>query len=192
MRALRSDNLPQPRQSTPSITTAHTLLAQQIADTGYVLTSLRDDRDFALSVAVSQTLAQRLFLLLDSSAIATPHPRQVANLRTFVTVCTVTYHTLKPVYGYGLLSPNSYDERILDSTEVPRCIYDYNFFSPALVAQIGRAKLSSAPAWRIVPMQDGGILLEMAAFPLTNIAEARPYYAQTAQLLGAKHILQGL
>lgn len=186
-------DVPQLYQLPDSLATAQTVLAHQHATTPeYFLVQLRNDDDFDLSVAVSHTHPQRLFLLLENSELTTPHPRRVANLRTFVTACTITYHSMQPLYGYGLLTPNSYDDHILDSTEIPRCIYDYNFFSPALVAQIDRAKLCSASAWRTVLLQDGGILLEMAESPLTDIPHAHPRYEQTAHLLGAKYIRQGL
>lgn len=112
-------------------------------------------------------------------------------LKLLVKTCELAYTTLRPDYGYGLISLENQLVSVPGADELS-ALYNYNFLSPRLVEKLGgRDKVQSVPAWRTVEFDDGGLLLEMSPHP---ILERKPYtasYLQAAQMLGMSKYYQG-
>jgi hypothetical protein len=71
------------------------------------------------------------------------------------------YTIWHPIYGYQLdhmgVMPYTPKEDIR-AFNITR-LYDLNLFGPELVQQLGRERIESAPAQKILPLDDGGIIL---------------------------------
>jgi hypothetical protein len=71
------------------------------------------------------------------------------------------YEVWQPAYGYcypvyiAWPEPTQQD---IDLHRVP-CLYEINFLGPAIVAQLGRERVFSTPAWKVQPLSDGGALI---------------------------------
>ena len=50
----------------------------------------------------------------------------------------------------------------------PPMLYGANFFGPEMVARLGREFLLQAPCWRVVELDDGGVLLVASKSFLAN------------------------
>lgn len=95
-----------------------------------------------------------LFRLFDESN------NQSAMYEHFLDALRLIYEIYHPVYGY------QFDPRIDDFTTLEEALalqihnlYSINFFGPEVVDKFGRKQLEAAPAERILPLVDGGILL---------------------------------
>jgi hypothetical protein len=50
-------------------------------------------------------------------------------------------------------------ERAAIHAGVPRSLYECNVFGPELVERLERERVLSAPAWRVTPLGDGGVMV---------------------------------
>jgi hypothetical protein len=153
---------------------------------------LRNSKDFGLSFGVNFAHYRQLHVMVNNGYISDLTAFNYENVRSVVRICELAYAMLDPEYGYGLITPNVHP--IPDPKESHRsvqAIYDYNFFGPRLVEQLGRERVLSVPTWRTVQYDDGGVLLEMSPSP---IADWKPYtsnYRKAAEILGVDKYYQG-
>lgn len=146
-----------------------------------------DDEAFRLAFGFDPNEPRRLFLSVRTSSIN--RPTDAARVRELARIAELIYETLSPHYGFGFFS---YEMHELPEPGSPvAALWDYNFFSPALVEQFGRDRLLALPAWRHAELPDGGLFLEMTPNP---IAEWQPYvanYREAAAALGVNKFYQG-
>lgn len=79
----------------------------------------------------------------------------------FLEALQLIYQVYHPIYAYQF---DPRDGRAVTTREETltsqiHTLYDINFFGPDLVEKIRRERLESAPAERVVPLDDGGIML---------------------------------
>ncbi len=147
---------------------------------------------FYLTVAIDRTSFRQLVIVVNNGYISDLTPLDYKNVRSLVQVCELVYTVLHPMYGCGLTTPNVHPIPDPDWGDVNiRAVYDYNFLGPQLVQALSREKVLSAPTWRTMQFDDGGVLLEMSPNP---IADWEPYtsnYQKTAEILGIGKYYQG-
>jgi len=76
------------------------------------------------------------------------------------------YSTLLPAFAwidFGHLAGHTWFDD-LEKLRIPH-IYWANYFGPAYLAGIGRVRVMRAPAWRLEPLDDGGLLYVLASSP---------------------------
>ena len=96
---------------------------------------------------------------------------------------------LGPAYGYGLFN---YDTHELPPVNAgPQAAWDINVFGASLAQQFGRDALLAIPAARSVELPGGGILLALAANPITGWQTARSGAQALAAVLGVEAITLG-
>jgi hypothetical protein len=146
-----------------------------------------NDNGLRLSFGFDPKKLKRLNLTVSKSSIN--KPADEPNVRELVRVASLIYTALHPAYGYGFFN---YD---LHNPAAPgddlKAVWDYNFFSPALVESLGRDKLTALPTWKTTELDDGGLLLEMSPSP---VADWQPYtrnYREAAAALGLNTFYQG-
>jgi hypothetical protein len=115
-------------------------------------------------------------------------------MQKIVQLFVLIYNSLHPVYGYGLLTPNSYERRgEKELAIVVAGVYDYNFFGPDIVEQMGKDVIVTVPSWETVFFADGGMLLQMSpnpADPRINM-DFEANYQEAAKIIGVEKFLQG-
>jgi hypothetical protein len=152
-----------------------------------VWVNLEDDSRFALTVSLITNNWRRLYLSVDRTATAKPQ-----HTGKLVRAGEAIYNTLKPDYGYGLVSLDTqYLDPPGDGDYTISTVYDYNFYSPRLVARLGEANVKAVTASRSVVFADAGILVELSPNPL---GDRKPYtanYQAAAGILGAAKYQQG-
>lgn len=84
----------------------------------------------------------------------------------FVEAAAATYEIWHPVYGVSFggawVAPLvTYAEALALHA---RSFSNINIFGPEFVAKIGRERLLSAPAWRVRPFDDGGVMVVATPF----------------------------
>jgi hypothetical protein len=151
-----------------------------------------NSKGLGLSFGVNFAHYRQLNVMVDSGDISGLTPSNYENVRSLVQVCELVFTALRPEYGYGLITPNIHPIADPEESKVSiQAIYDYNFFGPRLVEQLGRERVLSVPTWRTVQYDDGGVLLEMSPSP---IADWKPYtsnYRRAAEILGVDKYYQG-
>jgi len=148
---------------------------------------LEDASHFAVTLSIVSSNWRRLYLSFDRAASAKPQ-----HMGKLVQAGEVVFQALKPDYGYGLVS---LDTQMLDAPGEGdygiSTVYDYNFYSPRLVAKLGEATLKVVSSTRTEVFSDGGMLLQLTPNPL---GDRKPYTAQyqtAAEKLGAAKFQQG-
>jgi hypothetical protein len=132
---------------------------------------------------------RRWYAMVYGGVISTPTSH--VHIRSLVKASELVYTTMKPDYGYGLIALETQLVSGPGEDELA-ALYDYNFLSPRLVEKLGgKAKAISAPAARTVEFDDGGLLLEMSAHPITERKAATANYIEAAQRLGIGKYIQG-
>ncbi|MBL8147996.1 MAG: hypothetical protein JNL34_16580 [Anaerolineae bacterium] len=102
---------------------------------------------------------------------------------------TILAGALQPAYGYGLFN---YDTHELPPVNAgPQAAWDINVFGAALVEQFGRDALRTIPAARAFELPGGGILLALAANPVTGWHTARAGAQALAEVLGVGAVTLG-
>ncbi len=125
--------------------------------------------------------ARRLFLMAQRADL-----RSDDALREFVRFGELIFNTLHPLYGFGLFSYDSHETPEIGAD--PAALWDYNFFGAGLIYDVGRERIDAAPAYRKAEL-DGGVLIEVAANPIT-----RPqikHYREASAALGFAKYYQG-
>lgn len=81
-------------------------------------------------------------------------------------IIALTYRVWHPVYGYQGSYTGNAPSVTREEALAGRApwLYDINVFGPEYVAALGRERLLSAPAWKVIPMSDGGIILAPTAY----------------------------
>lgn len=152
-----------------------------------VYTTLVTPAGYELSFSVVLADWRRMYVSANRGQMEKP-----ANAATMVEANKVLYNTLKPDYGFGLVS---IDIQPLDPPGEgdfkPARLHDYNFLSPRLVNTIGAGNLKSVPTYRTTPFEDGGMLLELSANPLAKNKNEAATYQATAMILGIPKWQQG-
>ncbi len=98
-------------------------------------------------------------------------------------------NALQPAYGFGLFN---YDTHELPPVGAgPQAAWDINVFGAALVEQYGRESLHALPAWKTVDVDGGGVVVPMAANPVSGWKAADGAYRGLADLLGVSAVRQG-
>ena len=146
-----------------------------------------DTEGVKMSFGFNPKESRRLFLQTSSSVLNKRDKSE--NVRAFVSVIQKIYDGLHPDYGCGLFNYENHDS-VAPGTP-PFAVWDYNLFSPALVAQFGRDRLLALPAWRTVEFKDGGLLLEMSPQPVVNALAHRDQYKTAAAALGFERVIMG-
>jgi hypothetical protein len=81
-------------------------------------------------------------------------------------VVSLFYQTWSPFYGFQ--SSYCYDDPkpLWEDAQKKKAdwLYDITLFGPDYVSHIGQKRLMSAPAWRIIPMKNKGIILATAPY----------------------------
>lgn len=86
------------------------------------------------------------------------------NLDDFLEFVTSAYLDTDSLLCFGfrekaVVSPEYYPSRAAIESGVPERLFWLNIFPPRVVDEIGRARISSAPAWRTRELDDGAVLL---------------------------------
>lgn len=144
-----------------------------------VWTALEHTNGYGLSVSVVTSNWRRLYVSADRGATEKPGGAQL-----LVQAGETLYNALHPDYGYGLVSLD------VEPLEPPGTgdygiskVYDYNFFSPRLVAKLGAERLDMLETARTVPLADGGQLLEISPEPLKDKKTYKARYEAAAKAL---------
>ncbi len=146
--------------------------------------------DFYVTVSIDRTSFRQLVVVVNNGYISDLTPLDYKNVRSLVQVCELVYTVLHPMYGCGLTSPEVHPIPNPDDGDVSiRRVYDYNFLGPKLVQALSREKVLSAPTWRTVQFDDGGVLLEMSPGPIADRVSSN--YEGTAEILGVGKHYQG-
>lgn len=152
-----------------------------------VWVNFENDEHYALTLSVITNNWRRLYLSADRSASGQP-----GKIRGLVEAGKIIFNTLKPDYGYGLVS---LDTQLLDPPGEGdysiSTIYDYNFFSPRLVQKLGADKLDSIMTLSAHSLEGGAMLLEFSPSPLGDRKPYTPAYEAAAEILGVSKIQQG-
>lgn len=79
----------------------------------------------------------------------------------FLEALRLVYEVYRPVYAYQFDPRDGRDVTTLEEAQSAQIhtLYDVNFFAPELVEKLGRERIESAPAERVVALDDGGVLL---------------------------------
>jgi hypothetical protein len=90
----------------------------------------------------------------------------------------------RPFYGYtadfsGVLPSTEREDALAFR---PLWLYDINIFGGAMVAHWGQQRVLNTPAWKILPLDDGGVLL--APIPYHSASNPDDQLARCAQHLG--------
>lgn len=132
---------------------------------------------------------RRWYAMVYGGVISAPNSHH--HIRSLVKACELIYATLKPDYGYGLISLENQLVSAPGENELST-LYDYNFLSPRLVEKSGgKEKVLSVPASRVVEYDDGGVLLEMSPHPIVERKGSTANYVQAAQRLDIGRYVQG-
>jgi hypothetical protein len=111
-------------------------------------------------------------------------PQGIIMYEHFLQAIRLFYEVYHPVYGYQF-DPRDYRPLITRDNalalHIPN-LYDLNLFGPELVEQFGRERLESTPAEKVIPLDDGGIMLLPRIF---FSPDAFPYsYEEVGKHLG--------
>jgi len=132
---------------------------------------------------------RRWYAMVYSGAISVPNSYD--RVRSLVKACELFYTTLRPDYGFGLISLETQLVSAPGENELS-ALYDYNFLSPRLVEKLGgKEKVLSVPAAGKVEFEDGGVLLAMSAHPIIERKASTENYAKASQILGLGKYYQG-
>ncbi len=73
----------------------------------------------------------------------------------------VMYDLWNPAFAYTFPSRVGWPETTREDALAfqPPCVYEINFWSPEIVNRLGRERVLSTPAWKVQPLEDGGVLL---------------------------------
>jgi hypothetical protein len=130
---------------------------------------------------------KRLNLTISRSALTGPQG-DAAAADLFEAVVSLAY-ALGPDYGYGLFNYDTHEEQPVGTG--PQAAWDFNVFGAERVQQIGRDGLKAVPAWRSVELQGGGLVLALAANPVTGAAASRDAAGALATALGVSVVVLG-
>ncbi|HEU5379729.1 MAG TPA: hypothetical protein VFV38_30260 [Ktedonobacteraceae bacterium] len=88
-------------------------------------------------------------------------PNGVALYEHFLEAVRLIYEVYHPIYGYQYdprdsRSPTTREEAL--TLEIHH-LYDINLFGPELVEKLGCQRVESTPAQKVIPLDDGGMLL---------------------------------
>ncbi len=126
-----------------------------------------------------------IFLSADDGDFTVGKERQ-RKYEWFLSLGEATYRVWHPLYGFlgdsqGNSPHTTYED--VQAREV-RWLYDINLFGPEYVQKVGRDRLLSAPAWRVKPFDDGGVLL----VPAPYIEESQQVPPPYTRLAVAQHL----
>lgn len=85
----------------------------------------------------------------------------VAMYEHFLQAIRLVYEVYHPIYGYQF---DGRDGRAITTREEAltlqiHTLYDINLFGPELVEKLGRQRVESAQAQKVIPLDDGGMML---------------------------------
>jgi len=136
----------------------------------------------------------RLHVTTNNGSISGLDPVHYENVESLTWICETVYVTTHPEYGYGMVSPQTHPFAVSDpwqSGDHVWAVYDFNFYGPNLASALGRDRLRSAPTWKTVEFDDGGIFLQMSPSPIAEWELYTHNYERTAEILGLEIIYQG-
>lgn len=127
-----------------------------------------------------------VFLSADGGSFSHMDEGHQQKYEAWMRLSEVIYQVWRPIFGFdsaGLVEPHTSRDDAL-ALEA-RCLYLVNYYGPEFVAKLGRERLLSAPAWRVKPLDDGGIMLAPNPIVSDDPFTPRPYgLKQVAQHLG--------
>jgi hypothetical protein len=130
---------------------------------------------------------KRLNLTISRSALTGPNGDSAA-ADLFEAADSLAY-ALGPDYGFGLFNYDTHEAAPVGAG--PQAAWDINIFSAERVKQLGRDALKAVPAWRSVELQGGGMVLALAANPVTGAQTSREAAKALAAVLGVTATLLG-
>jgi hypothetical protein len=130
---------------------------------------------------------KRLNLTISRSALTGPSG-DAAAADLFEAVDSLAY-ALQPDYGYGLFNYDTHEAAPVGAG--PQAAWDVNIFGAERVQHIGREALKAVPAWRSVELQGGGMVLALAANPVSGAAASRDAARALASVLGVTAVTLG-
>ncbi len=140
-----------------------------------------NDQKLKFSFGFDPNAGRRLFLTAKRADL-----RSDDALREFVRFGEMIFNTLHPLYGFGMFSYDNHETPEIGAA--PAALWDYNFFGAELIDTLGHDKIDAASAFRKAEL-DGGVLIEVAANPIT-----RPqikHYREASAALGFSKYYQG-
>ncbi len=151
--------------------------------------AFENDTGLTITFGVYPNEWRRWYAMVYGGVISTPTSH--AHIRSLVKASELVYNTLRPDYGFGLLSLETQLVSAPGEGELST-LYDYNFLSPRLVEKLGgKTKVMSVPTSRTIEFDDGGLLLELSPHPIIERKASTPNYIEAAQMLGIAHYSQG-
>lgn len=130
---------------------------------------------------------KRLNITVSRAALTGPNGDVAA--AELLDAVTSLANALQPAYGYGLFNYDTHDAQPVGAG--PQAAWDINVFGAALTGQLGREALLAIAGWRAADLTDGGVLLALAANPVTGWQAAREPALVLAGLLGVGAVTLG-